>query len=234
MAIPVLRLNAIKKSFGAVRALKGVSFDLRPGEVHALVGENGAGKSTLVKVITGAHRPDDGTLEISGQPVTDHDPVRARKLGVAVIYQQPALFPDLTVAENIALGLEPPGPWRRVRWGQRYARAKALLGRIGAAIAPGAEVRELTMPEQQLVEIARALGADARILIMDEPTASLSDTEVDNLFRVIRELRGQGVGIIYISHRLEELPRIADRVTALRDGEVAGTRLVAEVTRADL
>ena len=127
-------------------------------------------------MITGAHRPDEGTIEVQGQPVADLDPVRARALGIAAIYQQPALFPDLTVAENIAIGLEPGGGWRRVRWGERRARARRLLERIGAAIDPETEVRRLSMPEQQLVEIARALGADARILIMDEPTASLSDT----------------------------------------------------------
>jgi rhamnose transport system ATP-binding protein len=230
----LLRLTGISKHFGGVRALQGVSFDLRAGEVHALIGENGAGKSTLIKVITGAHRPDAGTLEIQGQAVTDNDPSRARSLGVTAIYQQPALFPDLTVAENIALGLEPPGAWRRVRWGERKARARHLLWRIGAAIAPDAEVSQLTMPEQQLVEIARALGADARVLILDEPTASLSDREVEHLFRVIGELKAHGVGMIYISHRLEELPRVADRVTALRDGTLVGTCRIAEVRRADL
>jgi rhamnose transport system ATP-binding protein len=233
-APPLLRLDGISKAFFGVQALRRVSFDLRPGEVHALVGENGAGKSTLIKVITGAHRPDEGTIEVQGEPVTDNDPVRARALGIAAIYQQPALFPDLTVAENIALGLEPGGVWRRVDWGHRRERARTLLRRVGAVIRPEAEVRRLTMPEQQLVEIARALGADARILIMDEPTASLSDTEVAQLFRVIRELKGQGVGIIYISHRLEELPQVADRVTALRDGALVGTRPMAEVGRGEL
>src|SRR6059058_2300838 len=173
--IPLLRLTDVSKSFGGVRALRGVSFELLPGEVHALVGENGAGKSTLIKVVTGAHRPDAGTVEIGGRAVADLDPLRARALGVAVIYQQPALFPDLTVAENIALALEPPGAWRRVRWGERRARAKDLLARIGARIDPDAEARSLTMPEQQLVEIAKAVGADARAVVMDEPTASLSD-----------------------------------------------------------
>ena len=202
----LLRLTGISKAFFGVRALKGVSFDLRAGECHALVGENGAGKSTLIKVVTGAHRPDEGTIEVRGR----------------------------RVAENIALGLERPGGWRRVRWGERRRRARALLDRIGAAIDPETEVRRLAMAEQQLVEIARALGADARVLIMDEPTASLSDTEVEHLFGVIRELKGQGVGIVYISHRLEELPQVADRVTALRDGGLVGTRPMADVTRADL
>jgi rhamnose transport system ATP-binding protein len=230
----VLRLTGIRKAFAGVQALKGVSFDLEAGEVHALVGENGAGKSTLIKVVTGAHAPDEGTLEVGGQLIERNDPVRARALGIAAIYQQPALFPDLTVAENLALGLEPAGPWRPVRWGERRARARRLLDRIGAEIDPEAEVRRLTMPEQQLVEIARALGADARVLIMDEPTASLSDKEVALLFRAIRELKAQGVGIIYISHRLEELPQVADRVTALRDGALVGTRRMGEVSRGDL
>jgi len=230
----ILKLTGIAKSFAGVRALKGVSFDLRAGEVHALVGENGAGKSTLIKVITGAHAPDEGTLEVRGQVIEANDPVRAKALGIAAIYQQPALFPDLTVAENIALGLEPPSPWRVVRWGDRRRRARQLLEKIGAAIDPETEVRRLAMPEQQLVEIARALGADAKILIMDEPSASLTDQEVDRLFRVIRELKGHGVGIIYISHRLEELPGVADRVTALRDGALVGTRAMGEVDRAAL
>ena len=233
MSVPtLLRLTGISKAFAAVQALKGVSFDLAHGEVHALVGENGAGKSTLIKIVTGAHAPDEGSVEVQGERVDANDPVRARSLGIAAIYQQPALFPDLTVTENIALGLEPAGAWRRIRWRERRDRARRLLDRIGASIDPEADVRRLTMPEQQLVEIARALGADARILILDEPTASLSDTDVDNLFRVIRELKGQGVGMIYISHRLEELPQIADRVTALRDGMLVGTRRLDEVTRA--
>jgi rhamnose transport system ATP-binding protein len=230
----LLQLEGISKAFGAVQALKGVSFELAAGEVHALVGENGAGKSTLIKIVTGAHAPDEGTVAVQGRLIEANDPVRARALGIAAIYQQPALFPDLTVAENIALGLEPPGAWRRVRWAERRARARRLLDRIKANIDPDVDVRRLTMPEQQLVEIARALGADARILILDEPTASLSDTEVANLFRVIGELKSHGVGMIYISHRLEELPQIADRVTALRDGVLAGTRRMDEVTRADL
>jgi rhamnose transport system ATP-binding protein len=227
-------LTNISRSFAGVQALRDVSFELRRGEVHALIGENGAGKTTLIKIVTGAHAPDGGTLEVDGQPIVHHDPARARALGIAAIYQQPALFPDLTVAENIAFGHEPGGAWRRIRWGRRRLRARELLDRVGARIDPSCEVRQLTMPEQQLVEIARALGASARILIMDEPTASLSDREVENLFRVIRELRAQGVGVIYISHRLEELAQVADRVTTLRDGALVGTRVMAEASRAEL
>jgi rhamnose transport system ATP-binding protein len=230
----LLKLTGIVKSFAGVQALKGVSFELLPGEVHAIVGENGAGKSTLVKVITGAHRADSGTLTINGRSIDHNDPTLSRALGIAVIYQQPALFPDLTVAENIALRLETGSPWRFIRWGERRRRAKALLDRVGANISPDAFVRELTMPQQQLVEIASALGGDAKVLILDEPTASLSDREVENLFRVIRELRAQGVGMIYISHRLEELPQIADRVTVLRDGAYVGTRNVKEIDRSEM
>jgi rhamnose transport system ATP-binding protein len=230
----LLRATNVSKSFAGVHALRGVSFDLRPGEVHALVGENGAGKSTLIKIITGAHQADEGTLEVGGRVIEENSPLISWSLGIAAIYQQPALFPDLTVAENISLGLEPRGGWRVVRWGERRRRARELLERIGAAIDPDAVVSSLTMPEQQLVEIARSLGADARVLIMDEPTASLSEREVERLFRVIRDLRGRGVGIIYISHRLDELFQVADRVTVLRDGRTVDTRPMADVDRAEL
>ncbi len=230
----LLEVRDVRKAFGGVAALKGVSFELRAGEVHALVGENGAGKSTLIKVVAGALQPDGGSLEIDGRRVAHHDPVTSRKLGVAVIYQQPALFPDLSVAENIAMGSEPAGLWRRVRWAGRRARAAELLARIGASIDPEAPVSSLAMPEQQMVEIAKALGADARILIMDEPTASLPEHEVRKLFRVVKELRAQGVGVVYISHRLEELSGLADRVTVLRDGNSIATRDMKDVDRAEL
>jgi rhamnose transport system ATP-binding protein len=230
----LLKLTGIVKSFAGVQALRGLSFELLAGEVHALVGENGAGKSTLIKVITGAHRPDGGTLEIGGKAIEHNDPTLSRALGVAVIYQQPALFPDLTVAENIGLRLERGGPWRTIKWAERRRRARELLARVGAAISPEALVRELSMPQQQLVEIASALGGDAKVLILDEPTASLSDREVENLFRVIGELRRQGVGMVYISHRLEELHRVADRVTVLRDGSFVATKRMAEVDQREL
>lgn len=230
----VLRATGIRKAFGGVQALKGVDFELRAGEVHGLIGENGAGKSTLIKIITGAHQADDGRLEVGGSLVATNDPVISRSLGIAAIYQQPALFPDLSVAENIALGLEPGGAWRPIRWSERRRRAQELLERVGSTIRPDADVRRLSMPEQQLVEIARALGANARILIMDEPTASLSDREVEHLFAVIRQLRAQGVAIIYISHRLEELVQMADRVTVLRDGALVETCAMADVDKARL
>src|SRR5436190_8613975 len=226
MTVPLLQLTRVTKSFGAVRALKGVTFDLQAGEVHALVGENGAGKSTLIKVITGAHPPDGGTIEIAGLPISHLTPTAAHKLGITCIYQQPALFPDLTVAENIALRLEPATAMRRVHWRDRRARATQLLQRIGADIAPEAEVRGLSMAEQQLVEIAGALGASARVFIMDEPTASLTEKEQRLLFALVRELCAGGAGVVYISQRLEEVFALADRVTVLRDGETVGTRRV--------
>jgi rhamnose transport system ATP-binding protein len=231
---PLLQLSGVTKSFGAVRALKGVSFDLQAGEVHALLGENGAGKSTLIKVVTGAHQPDGGTIEVAGTATAHLTPALAHKAGIACIYQQPALFPDLTVAENIGLRLEPAGPARVVKWQARRARAQELLQRIGADISPDTEVRHLSMPEQQLVEIACALGAGARIVIMDEPTASLTQKEQHLLFGIVRELRSSGVGVIYISHRLEEIFTLADRVTVLRDGESVGTSNVKEMNEAGL
>lgn len=233
-AAPLLELRQLAKSFGGARALRGVDFDLRAGEVHALLGENGAGKSTLIKIVTGAHQPDSGTITINGERVAGLTPAAAHKLGVACIYQQPALFPDLSVAENIALRLEPGKALRKIDWATRDARARALLERVGAAIRTDAEVRSLSMPEQQLVEIACALGAGARIVIMDEPTASLTQKEQHLLFAVVAELRKSGVGVIYISHRLEEIFALADRVTVLRDGESVGTNPVSDMTEASL
>ena len=230
----LLEAKSITKAFAGVQALREVSFDLLEGEVHALVGENGAGKSTLIKIMTGALQADSGTLFISGRPVAHNDPATARSLGIAAIYQQPVLFPHLTVSENIALAFESGSSWRKVNWKERHWRATELLGRIGASIDPYRRVSTLSMPEQQLVEIAKAIGVEARILIMDEPTASLTDREVENLFGVIGLLRGRGVGIIYISHRLDEISSIADRITVLRDGETIGTKRRDDVDRAHL
>jgi rhamnose transport system ATP-binding protein len=234
MSEVVLRATDVTKAYAGVQALKRASLELRAGEVHALVGENGAGKSTLIKILTGAVQPDGGEISLDGEPLSRLTPASAKALGIAAIYQQPALFGELTVAENIALGLERTGRWGRVDWSARHRRAEELLGRVGARIDPEIDAGELSMPQQQLVEIARALGADARVLILDEPTASLSKEDTDNLFRVVRELRDQGVGMIYISHRLEELPVIADRVTVLRDGNTIATRDMSEVNREQL
>jgi rhamnose transport system ATP-binding protein len=221
--IPLLAASLITKSYAGVRALSNVSFDLHEGEVHALVGENGAGKSTLIKVMTGAVAADSGTLSVAGAPVEQMSPAASRALGIAAIYQQPALFPHLTVAENIAFALEPRARWRQIDWRRRHRDARDLLTRVGADIDADRLVETLSMPEQQLVEIAKAIGSNARVLIMDEPTASLSEREVRRLFEVVARLKSDRVGIIYISHRLEEILAIADRVTVLRDGSTVGT-----------
>src|SRR4051812_41833478 len=231
---PVLHAVDITKSYAGVHALKSVSFELLPGEVHALIGENGAGKSTLIKVITGAVTPDSGTLAIGGHTVQHNSPATARSMGIAAVYQQPSLFPDLTVAENIALSLETGGVWRKVDWKARRTRAHDLLARTGCEIRTDRFVATLSMPEQQIVEIAKAIGAEAKVLILDEPTSSLTQPEVEALFRIIATLRAEGVGIVYISHRLEEIAAIADRVTVLRDGESIATRAMCDVDRAEL
>lgn len=215
----LLRVSGVEKSFGAVRALRGISFELRAGEVHALVGENGAGKSTFVRAVTGAIALDAGTIETAGE---------AR---VAAIYQQPALFPDLSVAENIAIAVESGGRWRRIDWPRRVSRANTLLDRVGGGIDVRMPARSLSFPQQQLVEIAKALGSNARVFIMDEPTAALSEQESSRLFEIVRGLRKEGKGVIYITHRLDELFEIADRVTVLRDGEAVGTRAMAGIDR---
>ncbi|MCM3881058.1 MAG: sugar ABC transporter ATP-binding protein [Vicinamibacterales bacterium] len=234
MPEPLLQAVAISKAFSGVRALRDVSFDLFAGEVHAIVGENGAGKSTLIKIMTGAVAPDSGTLVVGGRSVPRMDPALSRSLGIAAIYQQPSLFPHLTVAENLAFALEGVARWRRVNWSARRKRAAELLDRVGAALHPDRLVETLSMPEQQLLEIAKAVGGAARVLIMDEPTASLSEREVDRLFRLVERLRSDGLGLIYISHRLEEVQAIAGRVTVLRDGESVATRSRDGLSRSDL
>ena len=230
----LLKATDISKSYAGVSALKAVSFELERGEVRALVGENGAGKSTLIKILTGAVQPDSGVVELDGRAVIDNNPHLSRALGIVAIYQQPSLFPDLTVAENIALATEKQTLLRRVDWRARRAKSRELLARVGSDIDPDAVVGTLSMPQQQIVEIGKALGTNAKVLILDEPTASLTEREVQNLFRVIRDLRAHGVGLIYISHRLEEITEIADRVTVLRDGSLVETRSMQDVTRAEL
>jgi rhamnose transport system ATP-binding protein len=230
----LLHATSITKSFAGAHALRAVSFDLAEGEIHAIVGENGAGKSTLIKILTGAEAPDSGAVAIRGRAVRHLTPTLARALGIAAIYQQPSLFPHLSIAENIALARERPGLWRRVRWDERRRVAREVLERIGAALDPDRLVQTLTMPEQQIVEIAKAIGTEARILIMDEPTASLAAREVDRLLAIAARLRAGGAGIVYISHRLEEVFALADRITVLRDGEVVATRDQHAVDRREL
>jgi rhamnose transport system ATP-binding protein len=224
----------VTKSYAGIAALRHASFELRAGEVHALVGENGAGKSTLIKIFTGAVQADHGEIRLNGELVEHNTPHKARSLGIVAIYQQPALFPDLTVSENLAMANEPGGLWRVLDWKAREKRARTVLAEIGGRIDPGAPVSSLSMAEQQIVEIARALGGNAKVLVLDEPTASLTEEEAQRLFGIVRDLRKRGVGLIYISHRLEELFEIADRVTVLRDGQVIGTREMTDVDRASM
>jgi rhamnose transport system ATP-binding protein len=230
----LLEAKGIQKSYGGVRALKGVSLELRAGEVHALVGENGAGKSTLIKILSGAVEADAGETRLRGELIRENSPAKSRTLGISVIYQQPALFPDLSVAENIALARDSAHLCRKVDWKSRRARAAELLDRVGARIAPEALAGTLSMPEQQLVEIAKALDANACVVIMDEPTASLGDRDAENLFRIVADLKALGTAVLYISHRFEELFRLADRVTVLRDGNSIATREMQDVTTTEL
>ena len=234
MSETILELKNISKSFSGVEVLHDVSFALRPGEVHALLGENGAGKSTLVKVITGVHQPDRGEILLMGTPVHFGNARESRQAGIAAIYQELSLFPDLDVAENIFVGRQPLGPGGRVDWRRLYAEAGSLLESLGVKLDLKQKARTLTIAEQQMVEIARAFSIHAQILIMDEPTSSLTLHEVDELFNLVRRLRAEGTAIIFISHRLEELYALADRVTVLRDGSYVGTKPMAEVTRDEL
>jgi len=231
---PLLDMQGIAKRFGGVHALKGVDFSLRSGEVHALLGENGAGKSTLINVLSGLFPDYDGAIAIDGRPVEFHRPAQAQAAGVATIHQELDLVPEMTVAENLFLGREPRDRLRLVDRRRLRRDAAALLERAGVVMDPARHIRSLRVGERQLVEIAKALSQHARILVMDEPTAALADVEVEQLFRVVRDLRHEGVGVIYISHRLEELAQIADRATVLRDGGLVGTVQLAETSRREL
>jgi ABC-type sugar transport system ATPase subunit len=223
-------MEGIDKAFPGVQALRGVSLELRAGEVLALLGENGAGKSTLIKVLAGAHVPDAGVIRIGGVARPMRNPSDARRAGVAVIYQDFNLVPSLTAADNLFLGRERSrGGW--LRRGDEQRRAAELFRRLGVPVDPGALCRDLTVAQQQVVEIAKALATDARILVLDEPSATLTPQEVERLFAVLRDLKAQGLGIVYISHRLDEIFAIADRVLVLRDGHHVDTRPVGQVNR---
>lgn len=230
----IARLTGIEKSYPGVKALRGVDFDICAGEIHCLVGENGAGKSTLIRVLAGAVTPDSGTIEIDGRRLASLDPAAGIAFGIGVIYQELDLVPALSVAENIFLGHEPAGRLGTIDKRALNGRAMELLGNFDVAIPPSTLVRELGPAQRQLVQIAKALSHENRILVLDEPTASLTDNEVEHLFDLLRRLRARGLGLIYISHRLEEVLEIGDRVTVLRDGAHVMTGRVAGMTRADI
>ncbi|MDQ7903960.1 sugar ABC transporter ATP-binding protein [Phytohabitans sp. ZYX-F-186] len=231
---PVLEARGISKGFPGVLALDGVSFRLAAGEVHALVGENGAGKSTLIKVLTGVHQPDRGELRLHGGPVSFGTPLDAQRAGISTIYQEVNLVPQMSVAHNLLLGREPRGRLGVIDTGQLYTQARRVMSRYGIQTDVRRPLRSLGMGAQQMVALARAVSIDARVVIMDEPTSALEPREVDTLFGVIGDLRAGGISVVYVSHRLEELYRICDQVTVLRDGRVAHTGPLAGLERVKL
>lgn len=230
----ILRMKGICKSFPGVKALDNISFDLKKGEVHVLLGENGAGKSTLIKILSGAHQPDAGEIIIDGKVVRDISPYLSRKLGISVIYQELQLVPYLTVAENIFLGNEPMDNKLLIDQKKMFQKAKEILASINSNIDPACSLEDLSIAQRQIVEIAKSLSLDAKIIVMDEPTSSLTQDEINELFSLIRRLRNQGVGIIYIGHRMEEVFEIGDRATVLRDGTYIGTKNISETSHDEL
>lgn len=231
----ILELNGIKKEFPGVKALDGVHFQLKRGEVHALMGENGAGKSTFIKIITGVYSPDDGEIYINGQKVILRSPRDAQKLGIAAIYQQVTCYPDLSVTENIFMGHEKTSNgFNRILWKEMHEEANKLLKELGANFDSKTLMGELTVAQQQIVEIAKAISTNAKIIIMDEPTASLTNRECEELYRITEQLKNNGVSVIFITHRMEDLYRLAERVTVFRDGKYIGTWGVNEISENDL
>jgi rhamnose transport system ATP-binding protein len=225
-----LELRDVSKSFGPVVALRSGTLTVHPGTIHALVGENGAGKSTLAKVVAGVYRRDGGVLRLGGSDVDFHSTAESKSAGVAVIYQEPTLFPDLSVTENIFMGRQPVDRWRRVERGRMYAEAEALFSRLGVYIDPRRPAQGLSIADQQIIEIAKAISLDASLLIMDEPTAALSGVEVERLFAVARGLRDEGRALVFISHRFDEVFSLCDKVTVMRDGAYVATKPIAETT----
>jgi rhamnose transport system ATP-binding protein len=225
---PILEIRGVAKRFDATQALEDVSLSLHASEIHALLGENGAGKSTLIKIITGVHQPDSGQILLGGQPVTIRSASEAQRLGVAAIYQEPLLFPDLNVAENIFISHQDRGAV--VGWREMFRDADKILAELGMTLDVRKPARGLTLAAQQSVEIAKAISLNVRVLIMDEPTASLSAHEAQELFKLVRDLKRQGVAILFVSHRMEEVFEIADKITVFRDGRLISTRTRLEVT----
>jgi rhamnose transport system ATP-binding protein len=227
-AAPVLEMRDISRRFGSTQALDGVSLSLYPGEIHALLGENGAGKSTLIKIMTGVHQPDSGQILLDGRPVRIRSTLEAQRLGIAAIYQEPLMYPDLSVAENIFIAHADRGLW--VDWGRLYRDAEEILAQLDVRLDVRQPARGLSVAAQQTVEVAKALSLQVRVLIMDEPTAALSAHEVDQLFAIVQRLRDQGVAVLFISHRLEEVFRLADRITVFRDGRLISSAPGNETT----
>ncbi len=232
MTNSLFQIRHVSKRFGSTQALDDVSLELYPGEIHALIGENGAGKSTLIKIMTGIYQPDQGDVHIDGQPIHISNTQQAQAQGIAAIYQEPMIFPDLNVAENIFISHRGFGPF--VKWSSMYSRADEILSELDIRLDVRQPAQGLTLAAQQAVEIAKAISLDVRVLIMDEPTASLSVHEVRQLFTLVRKLREQGVSILFIGHRLEEVFEISDRITVLRDGRWVSTAPTDELTTDDV
>ncbi|CAM3538744.1 sugar ABC transporter ATP-binding protein [Kibdelosporangium persicum] len=226
---PSLELIGVSKAFGAVQALRGVSLALHAGEIHALAGENGAGKSTVVRIIGGEHQPDEGEVRLDGEPVRFGGPRDAQHRGVAVIHQEPTRFPDLNVAENVFMGRQPLRKGRRVDRRAMYRRTAELFETLGVPLDPALPTRGLSIADQQIIEIAKALATEARIIVMDEPTAALSNVEAERLFRVARTLAANGAALLFISHRLEEMYSLCQRVTVLRDGSPVTSERMTDI-----
>ena len=231
---PLVRLQGISKSFPGVKALDGVSFDVLPGEVHALMGENGAGKSTLMKILSGAYQPDAGMIEVEGRPVRIHNPAESARLGIGMIYQELTVLPNLDVGRNLLLGREPLARLGQIDRRKLYAEALRILADLELDINPYTPLDELSMGQRQMVEIARVVASEPRVLIMDEPTSSLGKQEEEVLFNLIHKLRSRNVAIVYISHRMDEVFLLADRITVLRDGRHITTQSAADLTRSEL
>lgn len=229
----LVSLEGIRKAFPGVQALDQVSFDVLPGEVHVLMGENGAGKSTLMKILSGAYQPDSGAIRINGREVHLSDPLQANRLGIAMIYQELTLLDNLDVGRNVLLGQEPSRSGL-VDWGRLYREAETVLRDLDLALDARASIGSLNMGERQMVEIARAAHRASRVLVMDEPTSSLTKAEEETLFALIERLKARGMGIIYISHRMDEVFRVADRITVLRDGKHIATRPASAFTQEEL
>ena len=225
---PALELRDVRKSFGSVVALRSGSISVHSGSIHALVGENGAGKSTLVKIVAGLYQRDAGTFRLHGEPVDFGSTAESKNAGVAVIYQEPTLFPDLSVTENIFMGRQPLGQGRRIDRKAMHTEAQQLFARLGVAIDPRRPAEGLSIADQQIIEIAKAISVDASVLIMDEPTAALSGVEVERLFAVARSLRDEGRALVFISHRFDEVFALCDTVTVMRDGDYISTDAIAE------
>lgn len=223
MTEPLLRVEGVSKRFGATRALTKVNFDVLPGEVHALMGENGAGKSTLMKIISGSYQPDSGVIEVSGERVSFAGPRDAQESGIAIIHQELNTIPEMTVAENLALGREPRTVLGVLDRKRMVSEARSKLRRVGSSLDPTKAVGSFSVGVQQMIEIARAIAEDARVLVLDEPTAALSRTETEQLMALIQQMRADGMGLIYISHRMEEVWELADRITVFRDGQHVAT-----------